>query len=78
MLVFTRSLLNRECILKNVLKALASIISMFNLHVTFLSKITPRHFTLFTNGNVSSIHCKMGLRRSTTATSLFKSKSHFY
>jgi hypothetical protein len=28
---------------------LASIISMCNLHVTFLSKITPRYFTPFTN-----------------------------
>jgi hypothetical protein len=49
MLVLNRSLLNREYILINVLKALASIISMCNLHVT-LSKITPRYFTLFTNG----------------------------
>jgi hypothetical protein len=34
----------------NVLKALASIISMCNLHVILLSKITPRYFTIFTNG----------------------------
>jgi hypothetical protein len=50
MLVLNRSVLNREYILINVLKALASIISTCNLHVTFLSKITPRYFTLFTNG----------------------------
>jgi hypothetical protein len=49
MLVLNRSLLNREYILVNVLKALASIISTCNLHVTFLSKITSRYFTLFTN-----------------------------
>jgi hypothetical protein len=49
MLVLTCSLLNWEYILINVLKALASIISMCNLHVTFLSKITLRYFTLFTN-----------------------------
>jgi hypothetical protein len=50
MLALNRSLLNREYILMNVLKALASIISMYNLHVILLSKITPRYFTLFTNG----------------------------
>jgi hypothetical protein len=48
--VLNRSLLNREYILINVLKSLASIISICNLHVTFLSKITPRYFMLFTNG----------------------------
>jgi hypothetical protein len=45
MFVLNRSLLNREYILIKVLKALASIISMCNLHVTFLLKITPRYFT---------------------------------
>jgi hypothetical protein len=45
---FNHSLLYREYILINVLKALASIIYMCNLRVTFLSKITPRYFTLFT------------------------------
>jgi hypothetical protein len=45
-----RSLLNRGYILMNVLKALASTISMCSLHIIFLSKITPRYFTLFTNG----------------------------
>jgi hypothetical protein len=33
----------------NVLKALASIVSMCNLHVILLSNITPRYFKLFTN-----------------------------
>jgi hypothetical protein len=50
MLARNRSLLNRECTLINVLKAFASIISMYSLHVIFLSKITPRYFALFTNG----------------------------
>jgi hypothetical protein len=50
MLALSRSLLNIEYILLNVLKALASIISMCNLHVIFLSKITPRYFALFTSG----------------------------
>jgi hypothetical protein len=50
MLVVNRSLLNRKYILINVLKALASIISMCNPHVTFLSNITPKYFTLFING----------------------------
>jgi hypothetical protein len=46
MLMLNRSLLNREYTLINVLKALASIICMCNLHVTFLSKITPRYFII--------------------------------
>jgi hypothetical protein len=50
MLVLNRSLMNREYILINILKALASINSIRNLHETFLSKITLRYFTLFTNG----------------------------
>jgi hypothetical protein len=50
MLALNRSLLNMEYILMNVLKALASIICMCNLHVIFLSNNTPRYFTLFTNG----------------------------
>jgi hypothetical protein len=52
MLALNRSLLNREYILRNVLKSLASIISTCNLHVILISKITPRYFTLFTNGIV--------------------------
>jgi hypothetical protein len=65
MLVFTRSILNRKYILVNVLKALASIISMCNVHVTLLSKITPRYFTLFTNKIFSlfSIRWDSGDRR---------------
>jgi hypothetical protein len=50
MLALKRSLLNRELILINVLKALASIVPICNLHVILLSKITSRYFTLFTNG----------------------------
>jgi hypothetical protein len=50
MLVLTRSLLNREYILANVLKALAWIIYMCNLHVAFLLKITLRYFILFASG----------------------------
>jgi hypothetical protein len=50
MLALDRSLLNREYILMNVLKALASINSMCNLHVIFLSNITPRYSILFTIG----------------------------
>jgi hypothetical protein len=50
MLVLNRSIFHMKYILINVLKTLASIISMRNLHVTFISKITPRYFTLFTNG----------------------------
>jgi hypothetical protein len=50
MLALNCSLLNMEYNLMNVLKFLASIFSMCNLHVILLSKITPRYFTLFTNG----------------------------
>jgi hypothetical protein len=50
MLALNRSRLNRENILMNVLKALASIICMCNFHVILLSNNTPRYFTLFTNG----------------------------
>jgi hypothetical protein len=46
MLALNHSLLNREYIGMNALKALASIISLYNL----LSKITPGYFTLSTNG----------------------------
>jgi hypothetical protein len=42
MLALKRSLFNRKQILINVLKALASIISVSSLHVILLSKITPR------------------------------------
>jgi hypothetical protein len=50
MLALNRSLLNREQTRIIVLKALASIIFMCNLHVIFLSKIAPRYVILFTNG----------------------------
>jgi hypothetical protein len=50
MLTLNRSLLNGEYNLTNVLKALALIVSICNLHVILLSKITPWYFTLFTNG----------------------------
>jgi hypothetical protein len=49
MLVLNRLLLNREYVVINALKALGSVISMCGLHVIFLSNITPRYFTLFTN-----------------------------
>jgi hypothetical protein len=42
MLPLNRSRLNRECTLIHILKALTLIISMCNLHVTFLSEITPK------------------------------------
>jgi hypothetical protein len=45
MLMLNRSLLNRIYTLINVLKTLASIISVFNLLVILFSKITPRCFT---------------------------------
>jgi hypothetical protein len=50
MLMLNHLLLNREYNVMNVLKTLASIVSMCNLHVILSSKITPRYFTLFTNG----------------------------
>jgi hypothetical protein len=43
----------------NILKTLASIVSMCSLHVIFLLKITPRYFMLFTNG----MSCPFNLRR---------------
>jgi hypothetical protein len=47
MITLNRSFLIREYNLANVWKALASIVSICNLHVILLSKITPRYFTLF-------------------------------
>jgi hypothetical protein len=58
MLMLNHSLLNREYVLINALKALASIIFMCSLHVIFLSNITPRYFTLFTKG----IFCPFSVR----------------
>jgi hypothetical protein len=42
-----RSLSNREYVLINALKALASIVLMCSLHVILISNITPRYFTLY-------------------------------
>jgi hypothetical protein len=50
MLALNRSLLNREYIRINVLKALATIICMCNLHVILLSNNTPRYFTCTSQG----------------------------
>jgi hypothetical protein len=55
MLVPKRSLLNREYMLINVLKALASIIYMCNHRVILLSKITVRYFTVCPQG------CSLGM-----------------
>jgi hypothetical protein len=49
MLVFNHSLLNRKYILIHVLKALATIISLCDLHVAIYQRL-HRDFTLFTNG----------------------------
>jgi hypothetical protein len=49
-LVLKRSFLNRDWTLISVLKALASIISMWNFHVILLSEITPKYFIWFTKG----------------------------
>jgi hypothetical protein len=55
MLALNCSFFNREYILVNVLKVLASIISMCNFHIIFLSKIMPRYFTPFTTGMFRSL-----------------------
>jgi hypothetical protein len=49
-LVLNRFLLNMGYVVINALKALASISSMFGIHVIFLSNTIPRYFKLFTNG----------------------------
>jgi hypothetical protein len=64
MLELNRSLLNREYIVMNVLKALASIIPVCNLHVILLSKIIPRYFTLLTNGIFHPFNVKKRIRQS--------------
>jgi hypothetical protein len=56
MLALNRSLLNREYILINVLKALASIVSVFIFEDYIIYK-----------WNISSKQCKMRHRRTTTA-----------
>jgi hypothetical protein len=50
MLVLNRLILNKEYVVINALKALVLTVSICDLHVIFLSNITPRYFTLFTNG----------------------------
>jgi hypothetical protein len=71
MLVLNRSLLNREYIPINVLKALASISSMCNLHVTLFSKITPRYFTLL----ISEMFRPLSLNRTQAVDDCQKIKS---
>jgi hypothetical protein len=73
MLTLNRSLLNREYNLMNVLKALAFIVSICNLHVILLSNITPRYFTLFTNG----MFWPFNVRRESPLAILSQSQSHF-
>jgi hypothetical protein len=62
MLVVNRLLLNRGYIVMNVLKALASIVPMCSFHVNILSKITPRYFTLLTNGLSRPFNVRRELR----------------
>jgi hypothetical protein len=62
MLTLNRSLLNKGYILMNVLKALAWIVSMYNLHVIFVSKIIPRYCIY--RLDVPSIQRKRTIRRS--------------
>jgi hypothetical protein len=50
MLALYCSQLNEEYFLINVLKTLASILSMCSLYVIFLSKIPLRYFTVYANG----------------------------
>jgi hypothetical protein len=63
------SLLNREHVLINVLNAFASIVPMRILHVIFLSNITQRYFTLFTNGKLHPFNVRI-VRSRTKATEL--------
>jgi hypothetical protein len=60
MLMLNRLLLNREYNLMNVLKALASIVSICSLHDILLSKITNRYFTLFTKGMFRPFNVRRG------------------
>jgi hypothetical protein len=55
MLVLNCSVLNREYVIINALKALASIVFMCGLHVIFLSSITPRNFYIISKRDVPSI-----------------------
>jgi hypothetical protein len=62
MLALKSSLLNREYILINVLKALSAFISMCSLHVILLSKITLRYFYMIDEGifHPFTIRCPSG------------------
>jgi hypothetical protein len=60
MIGLNRSLMNRKYILINVLKALASIISICSLHVILLSKITQRLINLVVNFNLDNLYIKPG------------------
>jgi hypothetical protein len=60
MLVLNHSLLNKECNLINLLKALVATVSMCSLHVIFLSKITQIFYTVY-NRNIPFIHCERNL-----------------
>jgi hypothetical protein len=57
MLAFNRPLLKRGYNLMNVWKALDSILSMCNLHVILLSKITPRLYIIY-RWDVPPFQCK--------------------
>jgi hypothetical protein len=64
MLALKRLLLNRELILLNVLKVLASIISLCSLHVILLLKIAYIYiFYTIDKRDIPAIQCKMSLRR---------------
>jgi hypothetical protein len=69
MIVLNRSLLNREYILINVLKALTSIIStrFVQSPCNFLIEDYTEIFYTIYKLNVSSVQSKMEFRRSTTA-----------
>jgi hypothetical protein len=56
MLALNGTLLNREYVLINALKALASIVFMCSLYVILVSNITPRYFT-------KRIFCAFSVRR---------------
>jgi hypothetical protein len=46
----------------DVLKVLASVICICNLHVILLSKITPRYYYMFHEGDVPPVQCEASLR----------------
>jgi hypothetical protein len=63
MLALNRSLLNREYIRMNVLKALASIICMCNLHVILLSNNTYPSSCLLYKNQLNSIDLSVPHRK---------------